>query len=57
MRTSFTLGWGEWRGYGAAQALGFNGVIDGIIDGEIPFSEGMETARENADTVLDRYYR
>lgn len=57
MRTSFTLGWSEWRGYGAAETLGFNGVIDGIIDGEFSFEEGMEMAKKNANSVLDRYYR
>ncbi len=57
MRTSFTLGWGEWRGYGASETLGFNGIIDGIIDGEFSFEKGMETALKNVNTVLDRYYR
>jgi len=57
MRTSFTLGWGEWRGYGAAETLGFNGVVDGIIDGDFSFEEGMAAADKNVNTVLDRYYR
>lgn len=57
MRTSFTLGWGEWRGYGAAETLGLNGVIDGIIDGEFSFEDGMEKADKNINTVLDRLYR
>lgn len=56
MRTSFTLGWGEWRGYGAAETLGFNGVVDGIIDGEFSFKVGMEKANKNVNTVLERYY-
>ena len=57
MRTSFTLGWSEWRGYGAAETLGFNGVIDAVIDGDMSFEEGMEAAETNVNAVLDRYYR
>jgi len=57
MRTSFTLSWGEWRGYGAAEALGFNGLIDGIIDSEIPFDKAIELANKNINTVLDRNYK
>ncbi len=57
MRTSFTLSWGEWRGYGAAESLGFNGLIDGIIDGEFSYSEALELADKNVNTVLDRNYK
>lgn len=56
MRTSFTQSWGEWRGYGAAEALGFNGVIDGIIDGDLTFSEAMELADTNINKVMRRNY-
>jgi len=57
MRTSFTLSWGEWRGYGAAESLGFNGVIDGIIDSELNYTEALELAEKNVNTVLDRNYK
>ncbi len=57
MRTSFTLGWGEWRGYGAAEALGLNGVIDGIIDGELEYEAAMKIAQKNVNAVLGRYYK
>lgn len=57
MRTSFTKGWGEWRGYAAAESLGFNGVIDGIINGELQFDEGMSDVTDSVNTVLKRYYK
>lgn len=57
MRTDFSLAWGEWRGYGASEALGFNGIIDGIINGDMSFDEGMETAFSNINRVLARAYR
>ncbi len=56
-KTSYTLGWSEWRGYGAAENLGFNGVIDGIIDGAMSFDEGMKTADKNVNKILQRYYK
>ncbi len=56
MRTSFTKSWGEWRGYGAAEALGFNGVIDGIIDGDLTFKEAMDLADTNINKVMSRNY-
>lgn len=56
MRTSFTRSWSEWRGYGAAEALGFNGVIDGVIDGELTLEEALEQADENVNAVLKRNY-
>jgi multiple sugar transport system substrate-binding protein len=57
MRTSFTLSWGEWRGYGAAESLGFNGIIDGIIDRELSYDEALEIAEENVNIVLNRNYK
>lgn len=56
MRTSFTLSWGEWRGYGAAEALGFNGIIDGIIDGDLEFDEAMAMADKNINKIMSRNY-
>ncbi len=56
MRTSFTLSWGEWRGYGAAEALGFNGVIDGIIDGDLEFTEALDIADTNINKIMTRNY-
>lgn len=56
LRTSFTLSWGEWRGYGAAEALGFNGIIDGVIDGQLSFSEAIDMANKNINVILERNY-
>ncbi|MGD1822167.1 MAG: ABC transporter substrate-binding protein [Pleomorphochaeta sp.] len=56
MRTSFTKGWSEWRGYGAAEALGFNGLIDGVINGEMSLDEALMKGEESINTVLARYY-
>jgi len=56
MRTSYTKGWNEWRGYGAAEALGLNGLIDGIVNGEMTFDQAMQEAPNDINTVLDRYY-
>lgn len=57
MRTSFTKSWGEWRGYGAAEALGFNGIIDGVIDGDLEFAKAMQMADKNINKVLIRNYK
>jgi len=57
MRTSFTKGWSEWRGYGAAEALGFNGLIDGVINGEISLDEALVKGEKSINTVLARYYK
>lgn len=57
MTTSFTKGWSEWRGYGAAEALGFNGLIDGVINGEMSLDEALEKGTKSIDTVLSRYYK
>jgi multiple sugar transport system substrate-binding protein len=56
MMTSYTKGWSEWRGYGAAEALGLNGIIDGVINGEMTFDEAMIEAPKDINSVLDRYY-
>ena len=57
MRTSFTKGWSEWRGYGAAEALGFNGLIDGVTNGEMTLEEALAKGEKSINTVLARYYK
>lgn len=57
MTTSYTKGWNEWRGYGAADTMGLNGVIDSIINGETSFDAGMKSATESINKVLARYYK
>ena len=57
LMNSFTMGWGEWRGYGPAESMGLNGLIDAVLNGEMSFEEMMKKAKENIDKVLKRYYK
>ncbi|MCY1151870.1 MAG: sugar ABC transporter substrate-binding protein [Sphaerochaetaceae bacterium] len=57
MTTSFTKGWSEWRGYGAAESLGLNGLIDGVINGEMSLDEALTKGTNSINTVLARYYK
>jgi multiple sugar transport system substrate-binding protein len=57
MTTSFTKGWSEWRGYGAAESLGLNGLIDGVINGEMSLDEALAKGTDSINTVLARYYK
>ena len=57
MKSSYSIGWSEWRGYGAAESVGLNGIIDAIIDGDMSFDNGMKTANESINKILKRYYR
>jgi multiple sugar transport system substrate-binding protein len=57
MKTSYTMGWSEWRGYGAAESMGFNSVIDAIINGTMTYNDGMAQATKSINTVLSRYYK
>lgn len=54
--TSYTKGWSEWVGYGAAETMGLAGGIDGILNGEYTFDEGLAKIKTNVDKVLARYY-
>ena len=54
---SFTMGWGEWRGYGPAESMGLNGLLDAVFNGEMSFEEMLKKAKENIDRVLERYYK
>ncbi|TYB83647.1 MAG: sugar ABC transporter substrate-binding protein [Kosmotoga sp.] len=56
MRTSFTNSWSEWRGYGPAESMGLNAIIDEILNGDIAFEEGLKKADENINKILDRVY-
>ncbi|MEA3311012.1 MAG: sugar ABC transporter substrate-binding protein [candidate division WOR-3 bacterium] len=57
MKTSFTQGWSEWRGYAGAEGLGVTGAIDRVINGEMEFDKALEKATDYANKVLDRYYK
>ncbi len=54
---SFTMGWGEWRGYGPAESMGLNGLLDAVLDGQMTFEEMREKAKENINKILKRYYK
>jgi len=57
MNTSFTNGWSEWRGYGAAENMGLNGLLDAVFNGEMTLDEALGKAKTNANKVLDRLYK
>ncbi len=57
MVNSFTKGWSEWRGYGAAEGLGLNGALDAVMNGEMSFQEAMQKVTSYANRVLSRYYK
>jgi multiple sugar transport system substrate-binding protein len=57
LMNSFTMGWSEWRGYGPAESMGLNGLIDAVLNGEMSFDEMLEKAKENINKVLERYYK
>lgn len=54
---SFTKGWSEWRGYGAAENMGLNGLIDAVLNGKMTFDEMLDNAYKNVNKVLKRYYK
>lgn len=52
--TSFTPGWGEWRGY--VGGAGLEGQIDAAISGQITVEEALAATAETAAGVLSRFY-
>jgi multiple sugar transport system substrate-binding protein len=52
--TSFTPGWGEWRGY--TGGAGLQGTLDEAFNGNMTIEEAVAAAGEVASEVLDRYY-
>ncbi len=52
--TSFTPGWGEWRGY--VDGAGLEGQIDAAVSGNVTVEEALAAAGETANAVLDRFY-
>jgi len=57
MYNSFTKGWSEWRGYGAAETMGLNCLLDAVFNGEMTLDEALGKAKTNVDQVLDRLYK
>ncbi len=52
--TSFTPGWGEWRGY--ADGAGLEGQLGDVFNGVTDLDSAMKNVTELANTVLVRYY-
>ena len=52
--TTFSPGWGEWRGY--VGGAGLQGQLDEAFNGNITVQEALEAAIEVANEVLARYY-
>lgn len=52
--TSYTKGWGEWRGYTGGQGL--EAQLDGAFNGDQTLEEALQTATDYANEVLERQY-
>lgn len=57
VRTSFTKGWSEWRGYGGAEGMGLNGAIDKVVNGEEDLYKAIFDSTIYVNKVLKRYYK
>lgn len=54
--TSFTKSWSEWRGYGPAESMGFNAIVDAALNGELSTGEALARADTNVNEILAREY-
>lgn len=52
--TTFTPGWGEWRGY--VGGAGLQGQLDEVFNGNITVEEALAATTETANEVLGRFY-
>ncbi|MEO1439863.1 MAG: sugar ABC transporter substrate-binding protein, partial [Chloroflexota bacterium] len=52
--TTFTPGWGEWRGY--VGGAGLQGQLDEIFNGNADVEGALAAATETANEVLARFY-
>ena len=52
--TTFTPGWGEWRGY--VGGAGLQGQLDEAFNGNQTIEEAIEATSQVAEEVLGRYY-
>ena len=57
LKTSYTKGWNEWRGYRANEAMGLNGYIDSALNGERTMDQAITAATKDINVVLSRYYK
>ncbi len=52
--TSFTPGWGEWRGY--VGGSGLEAYLNEVFNGNMELDEALSAAAEQANSVLERFY-
>lgn len=52
--TTFTPGWGEWRGY--TDGAGMEGQLNDVFNGVTDLDTALENVTEYANGVLERYY-
>jgi multiple sugar transport system substrate-binding protein len=52
--TSFTPGWGEWRGY--TDGAGLEGQLGDVFNGVTDLDTALAKTAEHANSVLERYY-
>ncbi len=52
--TTFTPGWGEWRGY--TDGAGMQGQLDDVFNGVTDLATALQNITEHANSVLERYY-
>lgn len=52
--TSFTPGWGEWRGY--TDGAGLEGQLGDVFNGVTDLETAIANATKHANSVLERYY-
>lgn len=52
--TSFTPGWGEWRGY--TDGAGLEGQLDAVFNDNLGLDEAIVEVTDFANVVLARYY-
>ena len=57
VKSSYTKGWNEWRGYRSNEAMGLNGYIDSAMNGERTMDEAIKAATGDINAVLKRYYK
>ena len=52
--TTFTPGWGEWRGY--TDGAGLEGQLNDVFNGVSDLDTALGNVNEHANSVLQRYY-
>lgn len=57
LKTSYTKGWNEWRGYRSSETQGLNGYLDAAFNGEMSLDDALKGATKDVNSVLARYYK